>query len=236
MDAPLNDLVRALRAAPALTSDEDGAAVMRGHFSVFNEWTKIDSAYEGRFLERVAPGAFAKTIKENRAAVKVLFNHGSDPSIGDQVLGGIRSLDEDDTGASYEVPLFDGIPPLIMSGLRSDPPAYGSSFRFRVIPGKEDWVDAPERSSHNPDGLPERTVREVQLFEFGPVTFPAYANATAGVRSLSMTDEWMRRHAVVLGTPALAGAAASTTDAPPIQAPNGRTPAQREAVLRSFNL
>lgn len=234
MDAPLNDLVRALRATPEIRAEGDEAPVMVGHFARFNEWTKIDSAYEGRFLERIAPGAFAKTISENRAAVKVLFNHGADPTMGDTVLGIPEVLDEDDIGARYEVPLFDGVPPLILSGLRGG--AYGASFRFRVIPGKDEWNDHPERSASNPDALPERTVREVQLFEFGPVTFPAYANATAGVRSLSMTDEWMRRHATILDTPAPTGA---VTEQAPVESPlvhSGRTPAEREAVLRSFNL
>jgi hypothetical protein len=64
---------------------------------------------------------------------------------------------------------------------------YGASFRFRVI--KEEFDKEPERSKHNPEGIPERTVQELQLYEFGPVTFPAYAGATAGVRS--MTDEML---------------------------------------------
>lgn len=233
MDAPLNDLVRALRSEPEIrAADGDAGPVMVGHFARFNEWTKIDSAYEGRFLERIAPGAFAKTLKENRSAVKVLFNHGNDPTLGDTVLGIPDVLAEDEIGARYEVPLFDGVPPLLLSGLRSG--AYGASFRFRVIPGKDEWVDTPERSATNPDGLPERTVREVQLFEFGPVTFPAYANATAGVRSLSMTDEFLRRRgAVVLGTPAQGAAIEEQLESP---AHSGRTPAEREAVLRSFQL
>ena len=37
--------------------------------------------------------------------------------------------------------------------------------------------------------FPERMIRETQVFEFGPVTFPAYEGASAGVRSLT---DWYR--------------------------------------------
>jgi phage head maturation protease len=37
----------------------------------------------------------------------------------------------------------------------------------------------PGKSDYNPDGLPEITILEARLIEFGPVTFPAYAGATA---------------------------------------------------------
>ena len=47
----------------------------------------------------------------------------------------------------------------------------------------------PKPPRHNPHGLPERTVKEAKVPEFGPVTFPAYAGATAGVRS--MTDDFL---------------------------------------------
>lgn len=233
MDAPTSDLVRARREAPAL---DDAGDTLTGHFAVFDEWTKIDSTFEGRFLERIAPGAFAKTFAENRDAVKVLFNHGNDPTMGDQILGAIDTLEEDERGARYDVPLFDGIPPLILGGLRQK--AYGASFRFRVIPGKDDWNDTPERSESNPDGLPERTVREVQLFEFGPVTFPAYANATAGVRCVSLTDSWMRSRGIPvdlahdLATPAREPA---TDDQEPRQH-SGLSHGERDRVLRDLTL
>jgi hypothetical protein len=72
-----------------------------------------------------------------------------------------------------------------MDGLRAG--QYGASFRFSVV--REEINESPERSDHNPDGLPERTVKEAKVAEFGPVTFPAYGGATAGVRSI--TDEFL---------------------------------------------
>lgn len=149
-----------------------------GHFAVFNEWTEIDSMFEGHFLERIAPGAFKKTFREQQQ--KVLFQHGQDPYLGDKILGQPGTLAEDEIGAAYEVPLFRGLPELLMDGLRKG--AYGSSFRFRMM--REEFDQEPDESAHNPRGLPERTLKEVQVPEFGPVSFPAYASATAGVRAI----------------------------------------------------
>ena len=61
--------------------------------------------------------------------------------------------------------------------------AYGSSFRFNVL--ADDFNKRAKPSDYNPKGLPERTVRAVHMPEFGPVTFPAYPGAIAGMRSLT---------------------------------------------------
>jgi hypothetical protein len=63
---------------------------------------------------------------------------------------------------------------------------YGASFRFSVT--REEFNRDAKPSDYNPQGLPERTLKEVAVREFGPVTFPAYSGATASVRSL--TDEF----------------------------------------------
>lgn len=169
--------------------DGDGSGpTLFGHFAVFDQWEEIDSLFEGHFMERIAPGSFEKSFRENRDRIKPTFNHGHDPDMGDKVLGPIRDLSEDEYGAAYEVPLFPSVPPLIVEGLREG--VYGSSFRFRVT--REEVEEEPGVSNHNPKGLPERTIKEVQLFEFGPVTFPAYVGATAGVRSMT-DDEVVRK-------------------------------------------
>jgi HK97 family phage prohead protease len=189
---PRDELFRALSPGIELRDgdpDADGAdarPVLFGHFARFNEWTEIDSFFEGRFLERIAPGAFKKTMREQTP--RVLFNHGRDVTLGNTILGDIEELREDDEGAYYEVRLFDGIPDLLMDGLRNN--AYGASFRFRVV--REGLDQKPKPSLHNQDGIPERTIKEAQLLEFGPVTFPAYEGATAGVRSWTDDFHFMR--------------------------------------------
>jgi hypothetical protein len=177
-------LVRAYRPGVELRAAADGASMptLFGHFAVFNHWTEIDSVFEGRFLERIAPGAFSKTFAENRDQMRCLFQHGRDPVVGDKPLGPFQELREDSVGAYYEVPMLDtSYNRDLIPGLEAD--QYGASFRFRVM--KDEWVDEPPRSDHNPGRIPERTLLEVRTFEAGPVTFPAYAGATAGLRSLT---------------------------------------------------
>ena len=114
--------------------------------------------------------------------MRVLYQHGRDPSIGDKVLGPLSTLREDERGGYYEAPLFDtAYNAELLPGLRAG--VYGASFRFSVM--REEWDDAPDPSEYNPLALPERTVLEARVYEMGPVTFPAYADASAGVRSLT---------------------------------------------------
>ncbi len=189
INAPKDDLIRAVF-QPGLemrADSEGGPKTLHGHFATFNSPTEINS-WEGCFIERLAPGAFSKTIRENRDNIKVLYDHGYDPQLGNKPLGPIAVLEEDGMGCRYEVPLIDTdynrnfIIPAAEAGL------LGASFRFRVI--RDEWNEDPGRSAENPDGLPERTIKEVKLYEFGPVTFPAYAAATAGVRSKVGLDLW----------------------------------------------
>jgi phage head maturation protease len=97
---------------------------------------------------------------------------------------------------------------MVLDGLRSG--QYGSSFRFSVT--DEDWDRRPQASTDNPDRLDERVIRGLSLFELGPVTFPAYAGATAAVRSLTDLYElpaasWSHPEGLIADLDAFLGAA-----------------------------
>jgi HK97 family phage prohead protease len=157
----------------------NGMPTMYVEFSRFDAWYEIDSYWEGRFLERTARGSFVKTIAERANQVKVFFNHGHDWQIDSKVLGVPSVLEERETSPYGEVPLLaTSYNRDLVEGLAAG--AYGSSFMFNVL--REEWVEEPGESEHNPKGLPERTITEVRLLEFGPVTWPANPEATAGLR------------------------------------------------------
>lgn len=246
------DIVRCMTAPVRAISVDGVMPLMEVRFSPFNVWYEISSFWEGDFLERTVPGAYKKTIAESRDSIKSLFDHGFDPSIGNKVLGSIEDLREDpDTGAG-DVRLFDtSYVRDLLPGLEAG--VYGSSMRFRVI--KEEWNDEPGASDYNPRGLPERTITEARLFEFGPVTWPANPSATAGVRSATddfyeqlrsrdphKVDELMRaREArtpdLTAAGPATArseGAAEPDTDEPGESHSGGPTHAQRRERLHPY--
>src|SRR4051812_15818681 len=97
------------RSAPyELREGADGAApVMTINFARFDEWTEINSVFEGRFMERMAPGSFDKTFKEQGNKIRAIFQHGRDPQVGDKPLGPITDLREEKDGAWADVQLLD---------------------------------------------------------------------------------------------------------------------------------
>lgn len=168
-----------LRAADA---GSDTLGTLSGHFSAFDVWYEVESLWEGKFLERVAPGAYAQTIADDRADMRILYDHGFDPTVGNKVLAPVDDVREDKTGAYYEGGLFDTTYNRdLLPGLRKG--VYGASMRMRVL--GESWDDEPGASAWNAKGVPERTITRAQVMEFGPVTFPANPAASAGVRSLT---------------------------------------------------
>lgn len=185
MDTLTDNLSRArlIPDAASMRSEEGDGRTLYGHFSVFDSWYEVNSLWEGQFMERIASGAFERTIAERGDQVKALYDHGHDPQLGNKPLGPFKTLREDDIGGYYEIGLIDTdynrdfIIPAARAGL------LGASFRFKVR--TEEWNDEPVVSEHNPKGLPERSITDTDLYELGPVTFPASAAASAALRSTS---------------------------------------------------
>jgi HK97 family phage prohead protease len=118
-------------------------------------------------------GAFKKTLQENKGDVQVLFNHGMDSRYGQLPIGTVTDLHEKPQGLWAEVELHDGPDNQnIIAALRSGA-LRAMSIQFEPI--QENYGDEGR----------ERYIREVKLFEFGPVTFPANAAASASLHSLA---------------------------------------------------
>lgn len=174
------DVVRYAPAGTVRAEDADTETgpegVLYGHFSVFDRWYEIDSPWEGHFMERVAPGTFTDTFAED--VQRCWFEHGYSSILDHASLGKIERLEEDSTGAYYEVRLFPGLPEFFVEGLRAG--EYGASFRMRIL--GEEINEEPGPSDHNPRGLPEVTITKVRCPEFGPVSIGASPFATANLR------------------------------------------------------
>jgi hypothetical protein len=224
LDIPVDNLVRRVEFRAEPSSD---GLTLEGYAAVFNEWTEIDS-WEGTFRERIAPGAFKKTLSERMPVLQ--FDHGTHPLIGSLPLGVFTSLREDEHGLRTRARLSDNwlIQP-VRDAIR-DGAITGMSFRFRVI--NENWKKGD-------DNTPERTITEVALYEAGPVVFPAYDKTSVGVRSrellTALSDPQVRSDLALLlatGTDPEWSAADETEPAEP--APRGhstRTPHQRRALV-----
>ena len=174
---PRDDLYRAM---PGGATAPDGKTLTI-RLAPHDEWAEITSVVEGHFMERFSRSAYRKTMAEQKP--KMLFQHGKDPEIGEKPIATTDEVGEDETSPYARGEILDGVPPLVVDGLRKG--VYGASHRFSVV--REEWVPKPKAGPHNPDGIPERTVIEARLYELGPVTWPAYAGASVALRS--MTDE-----------------------------------------------
>lgn len=176
---PKGQIYRSTIAVPELVerAAAENTPVLSMKFALFNRWTEINSSFEGHFMERIAPGAFRKSITENLKNIRAILSHGTDPSMGNTVLGKIESISEDEDGAVGRVALFRSVPGLLLDGLRAG--VYGASFRGDPIKNHIEYH--PGRSEHNPLGLMEVTRQEVRLKDIGPTPFAAYSQTTAAI-------------------------------------------------------
>lgn len=154
---------------------DDNKRTIVGYAAVFD---KLSEPMFG-FREKIAKGAFAKTIKE--ADIRALFNHDPNHVLGRTKAGTLR-LKEDSKGLKIEIdPPDTQIARDLMTSIeRGD--IDQMSFGFRVV--KDEW-------DRKDDGSLIRTLLEVRLFDVSPVTFPAYPQTSVQVRDYlqALADE-----------------------------------------------
>lgn len=166
------------RYCPAMVRLEkrgDGKPLIVGHAAVFYRQGDLGTQFElwPGAVERIGHGAFDRAIRE-RQDVRAMFNHDPNGLLG-RTLAETMRLGKDDVGLTYEIePADTQIAHDVLEHLRRGD-LTGSSFSF--IARKELWEETD-------DGRPDiRTILDLDLFDVGPVIFPAYESTTAGVRA-----------------------------------------------------
>lgn len=151
-----------------IAAADNAPSKIAGHAAKFD----VLSEDLGGFRERIAPGAFAKTITS--ADIRALWNHDANIVLGRNKAGTLR-LWEDISGLAYEV---DAPETQLVRDMCLAPIGRGDvnqcSFGFVTVLDK--WAKV--------DGEWLRTLLEVELFDVSPVTYPAYQQTDVAVRSL----------------------------------------------------
>jgi len=138
-----------------------------GYAAVFNKL----SENLGNFKEKIAPGAFANSLRRG-ADVRLLINHEGLPLARTKARN--LRLSEDATGLLIEAdvdesdPDFARVIPKLRSGTVNQ-----MSFGFYTI--SDSWEHVKP--------TPIRTLLEVELFDVSIVTFPAYPQTSVGART-----------------------------------------------------
>ena len=148
---------------------DDGTMRLRGYAAVFN-----DDSVPLPFIERIAPGAFRKTLTET-PDVRLLINHEGLPLA--RTKNGTLSLTEDDRGLYMDATIADTSEGRDLYKLVERGDVDQMSFAFRVI--RQKWNE--DRTT--------RTLTEVSLADgdVSVVTYPAYPTTTVEAREALRT-------------------------------------------------
>ena len=173
---------------------EGSQATISGYAAVFNSLS-VDM---GGWREQILPGAFGAGLGGD---IRALWQHDSARVLGRTRNNTLR-LAEDAKGLAFELD-----PPDTQDGRdavellrRGD--VDQMSFGFVVPAGGDSWESREGGPDHAPAGLRDsppggnpkmllHTLRQVELIEVSPVTWPAYPATSAGL--LRNAPEWVRR-------------------------------------------
>ncbi|MBY0085765.1 MULTISPECIES: HK97 family phage prohead protease [Bacillales] len=166
------------------STGEDGSTnTISGYVVKFNQRSQL---IWGEFYEKVAKGAFARSLSEN--VIKALWNHRSDFVLGSTKNQTLR-LWEDHIGLRFECDLPNSTwgKDAAESIQRGD--VDGMSFGFGVR--KDSFTYLKDEDVY------ERTLIDIDLREVSPTPFPAYPDSEVSQRSidqLGITTKEQRKH------------------------------------------
>lgn len=143
---------------------------VRGYAAVFDSFSED----LGGFKEKIQRGAFKRSLKEND--VVALWQHDARDPLG-RMSNGLLSLKEDERGLAFEIEAR-AFSPRQLEKVRD---GTVSQMSFGFITREDKW----EKKS----GEHVRTLVDVELLEVSPVTWPAYRDTTAAVRSM---ESWAK--------------------------------------------
>lgn len=160
----------------ALEQRADEGPKITGYAAVFYDGTDATQyMLWDDMAERIMPTAFDRAVKEDD--VRGLFNHDPNMLLGRTTAGTMR-LSVDSKGLRYEIDPPDTAVGRDTATAIKRGDLSGSSFAF--VP--------TETLIREQDGITIREILAVELFDVGPVTFPAYESTSAGLRSEGMDD------------------------------------------------
>jgi hypothetical protein len=158
---------------------EGSAPTIRGHAAVYRQWYVMYDSPDLMIRETIAPGAFDNALRENQD-VRALFNHDPSLILGRTKAGTLR-LSLDQTGLVYEVdPPDTQAGRDVMTSLRRGD-VDGSSFGFTLRNG---GYVITHRDDANGKRIVDRELRDLNIFDVSPVTYPAYVGTDSEARSL----------------------------------------------------
>ncbi len=153
--------------------EDGGAPKLVGYAAKFG----TRSSDLGGFVETIRQGAFARALREKQD-VRALINHDPNQVLG-RTASGTLTMQEDANGLLVEITPPDTRYAADLLTLIKRGDVSQMSFAFRTV--TDEWRMV--------DGVPERELVDVNLFDVSPVTYPAYNDTNIAARSLASWQE-----------------------------------------------
>jgi len=175
--------IRSLVEAPQISNDGN---TLEGFAAVYNS----PSQDLGGFTEIIRPGAFDRALASGNDVV-ARFNHHPDSILGRTSNNTLR-LWSDSRGLRYSVKLDDTTDAVDLKKKIKRGDISGSSFEFRTAPKGDSW--------RKDNGKVIRELRDVDIFDVGPVINPAYKATSTSVRSIEELNKQEQEEAAKVVT------------------------------------